>query len=189
MHKGLLRHIQGKSLWRSARGHLDTSSKEARRIKNDPKLQDKSAPVREDDALTVIYQRGGDASNMKEVQGEYILQFGKYKGKSFRWLLENDVGDTMYLIKDLQKEEAAGTSVEEGHGKESLHSFVQYALSFTEIKALLDYEASRVSVAAEASEDDQLVGFGSRAKSTWKEIQESPFYEAERQRWVEEKRK
>lgn len=93
---------------------LQDSSKEARRIKNDPKLQDKSAPVREDDALTVIYQRGGDASDMKEVQGEYILHFGKYKGKSFRWLLENDVGDTMYLIKDLQKQEAAGTSVAKG---------------------------------------------------------------------------
>ncbi|KAL3993530.1 polycystin 1 [Sarotherodon galilaeus] len=156
---------------------LQDPSKEARRIKNDPKLQDKSAPMREDlvrqNALTVVYQRGGDASDMKEVQGEYILQFGKYKGKSFRWLLENDVGYTMYLIKDLQKEEAAGTSVEEGHGKESLHSFVQYALSFTEIKTLLDYEASRVSVAAEACEDDQLVGFGSRAKSTWKEIWDS----------------
>ncbi|KAL3988832.1 Fc receptor-like protein [Sarotherodon galilaeus] len=128
---------------------LQDPSKEAQRIKNDPKLQDKSAPMREDlvrqNALTVVYQRGGDASDMKEVQGEYILQFGKYKGKSFRWLLENDVGYTMYLIKDLQKEEAAGTSVEEGHGKESLHSFVHYALSFTEIKTLLDYEASRVN--------------------------------------------
>ncbi|CAI5643166.1 unnamed protein product [Oreochromis niloticus] len=74
------------------------SSKEARRIKNVPELQDKSAPVREDDALTVIYQRGGDASDMKEVQGEDILQFGKYKGKSFQWLLENECRKPLRMI-------------------------------------------------------------------------------------------
>ncbi|CAI5638313.1 unnamed protein product [Oreochromis niloticus] len=82
------------------------SSKEARRIKNVPKLQDKSAPVREDDALTVIYQRGGDASDMKEVQGEYILQFGKYKGKSFQWLLENEC--RVHHVPDQRSPEARG---------------------------------------------------------------------------------
>jgi len=99
-----------------------------------------------------------------------LLQFEKYKGKSFRWLLENDVGYTMYLIKNLKKEEALGICMSEGHGKDSLQSFVKYALSFGEIQSLLTYEATGVGVAAASSEDDQLVGFGSRAKSTWKEI-------------------
>ncbi|XP_030594593.1 uncharacterized protein LOC115786543 [Archocentrus centrarchus] len=154
---------------------LQDPSDEARRIKDNTKLQNKSVPMREDlvhqNALTVVRHRGGDASDRREVQGEYILQFGKYKGKSFRWLLENDVGYTMYLIKSLQEEEAAGIAMAERHSKDSLQSFVQYALSFTEIKSLQDYEASRVSAAAEVScEDDQLVGFGLRSKSTWKEI-------------------
>lgn len=153
---------------------LQEPSKEARRIKDDPTLQDKSAPIRQDlvqqNALSVVVQRGGDASDRTEVLGDYVLQFGKYKGKSFRWLLENDVGYTMYLIKNLQKEEASGIPVAEGHGKDSLLSFVNYALSFEEIQSLLTYEASGVGVGAASSEDDQLVGFGSRAKSTWKEI-------------------
>ncbi len=63
-------------------------SREARQIKNDPTVQDKSLPMREDlvrqNALTVICQRGGDASDRTEVLGDYNLQFGKYKGKSFR---------------------------------------------------------------------------------------------------------
>ncbi len=65
---------------------LQEPSREARQIKNDPPLQDKSLPVREDlvNALTVIHQRGGDASDRTEVLGDYNLQFGKYKGKSFR---------------------------------------------------------------------------------------------------------
>jgi len=49
-----------------------------------------------------------------------LLQFGKYKGKSFRWLLENDVGYTMYLIKNLKKEEALGICMSERHGKDNL---------------------------------------------------------------------
>lgn len=156
---------------------LQEPSKEARRIKDDPTLQDKSAPMREDivrqNALTVVRQRGGDVSDRTEVLGDYILQFGKYKGKPFRWLLENDVGYTMYLIKNLQKEEASGIPMAEGHSKDSLLSFVNYALSFEEIQSLLTYEASGVGVVAASSEDDQLVGFGSRAKSTWKEIWDS----------------
>ncbi|XP_049337523.1 uncharacterized protein LOC125802983 [Astyanax mexicanus] len=156
---------------------LQEPSKEAKHIKGNPTLQDKTASMREDlvreKALAVVRQRGGDASDRNEVLGQYILQFGKYKGKSFQWLLENDVGYTMYLIKNLQKEEALGLSVTEGHSKDSLQSFVHYALSFKEIQSVLRYEASGVAVTAVSSEDDQLVGFGSRAKSTWKEIWES----------------
>lgn len=156
---------------------LQDPSAEARRIKDDPTLQDKSAPTREDqvrqNALALVRQRGGDASDMTEVLGDYILQFGKYKGKSFRWLLMNDIGYTVYLIKHVQKEEAMGISTTEGHSKDSLRSFVHYALGFTEIQSLLAYEAKEVGVGAGSAEDDQLVGFGTRAKSTWKEVWDS----------------
>ncbi|KAK1884674.1 Macrophage mannose receptor 1 [Dissostichus eleginoides] len=68
----------------------------ARLLKDNSSLQDQHAPVKEavvkQNALTVVRMRGGDASDRTEVAGEYILQFGKYKGKSFRWLLENDIG-------------------------------------------------------------------------------------------------
>ena len=71
------------------------------------------------------------------------------------------------------KEEAAGVFIAEGHSKDSLLSFVNYALSFQEIQSLLDYEARSQVVTVAASEDDQLVGFGSRAKNTWREIWDS----------------
>nr|XP_055036899.1 uncharacterized protein LOC129424311 [Misgurnus anguillicaudatus] len=153
---------------------LQEPSDEASRIKNNPTLQVKSAPLKEElvrqNALAVVRQRGGDASDRTEVLGEYILQFGKYQGKSFRWLLENDIGYTMYLIQNLQKEQASGVFMAEGHKKDSLLSLYDYALSFQEIQSLLTYEASGVGVAAALSEDDQLVGFGSRPKSTWREV-------------------
>ncbi|XP_069392276.1 uncharacterized protein [Paralichthys olivaceus] len=155
---------------------LQEPSAEARRIKDDPTRQDRSA-LRENlvrqNALAAVRQRGGDASDRTEVLGDYILQFGKYKGKAFRWLLENDVGYTCYLVKDMRKEEAAGRFGPEGHSKDSLLSFVNYALSFAEIQSLLAYEARGEGVVTATSEDDQLVGFGDRAKSTWKEIWDS----------------
>ncbi|XP_067447641.1 uncharacterized protein [Thunnus thynnus] len=150
----------------------------AKLLKDNSSLQDKSAPVKEElvktNALTVVCQRGGDASDKTEVFGEYILQFGKYKRKSFRWLLENDIGYTIYLLKSHEKEEAAGVFMAEGHSKDSLLSFVSYALSFKEIHSLLSYDSKKpVLTAAAASEDDQLVSFGSRASNTWREIWDS----------------
>lgn len=156
---------------------LQEPTDEARLIKSNPSLQDKSAPMKEDlvrqNALTVVRQRGGDASDNREVLGEYILQFGKYKGKSFRWLLENDMGYAIYLMKTLQQEEAAGDFRAEGHSKHSLLSFVNYAHSFEEIESLLRYVSTTPAAPAASSEDDQLVGFGARAKSTWQEIWKS----------------
>lgn len=61
----------------------------------------------------------------------------------------------------------------DSHSKDSLQSFVSYALSFHEIQALLTYEAGRGDGVTASSEDDQLVGFGARAKSRWKEIWDS----------------
>ncbi|XP_067285748.1 uncharacterized protein [Pseudorasbora parva] len=156
---------------------LQEPTDEARLIQNNPSLQDKSAPMKEDlvrqNALTVIRQRGGDASDKREVWGEYILQFGKYKGKSFRWLLENDMGYTIYLMKTLHQEEAAGDFMTEGHSKNSLMSFVTFAHSFEEIESLLSYVSRTPAVPAASSEDDQLVGFGARAKRTWQDIWKS----------------
>lgn len=51
----------------------------------------------------------------------------------------------------------------------NLLTFVKYALSFKEIQDVLKYEASRDTIAT-TSEDDQMVGLGSWAKNTWKEI-------------------
>ena len=68
-------------------------------MKQNSGLQDKSPTQKHDlvktSAHTVVFQRGGDVSDRQEVIGEYLLQFGKYKGKSFKWLLENDVGYTI----------------------------------------------------------------------------------------------
>ena len=129
-------------------GHLrQDPSDDAMRIKNNPALQDRSPARQHDlvkvDALTVVVQRGGDVSDQQELMGAYVLQFGKYKGKSFRWLLENDVGYIIYLINKVDEEERDGRFNPQGHSKDSLLSFLDYARSFQEIEDLHRYLLSR----------------------------------------------
>ncbi|KAJ4918373.1 hypothetical protein JOQ06_022225 [Pogonophryne albipinna] len=77
--------------------------------------------------------------------------------------------------KQQKEEEAAGLFMAEGHSKDSLLSFLSHALGFGEIQSLRDYEAKKtvVVVAAAVSEDEQLVGFSTRATNTWRDIWDS----------------
>ena len=159
-------------------GHLrQDPSDEAMRIKNNPALQDRSPARQHDlvkvDALTVVVQRGGDVSDQQELMGAYVLQFGKYKGKSFHWLLENDVGYIIYLINKVDEEERDGRFNPQGHSNDSLLSFLDYARSFQEIEDLHRYLLSRQPAAPVTSEADNHVGFGARTKDTWRQIWES----------------
>ena len=147
------------------------------RIKNNPSLQDRSSAQNQTlvktNALTVVFLRGGDVSDQQEVMGEYLLQFGKYKNKSFKWLLENDVGYIIYLINKVEKEEQDGSFNPQGNSKDSLLSFLQYARGFEEIEDLRRYLLSRKPAPAVASEGDNTVGFGARTIATWRQIWES----------------
>ena len=103
------------SFRRGPSGHLrQDPSDEARRIKDNPSLQDKSAALKEEvvraNACKVVLERGGDLSDKLEVLGEYILQFGKYKGRSFQRLLDLKQPDVVLpkvfdpvLIADLNR--------------------------------------------------------------------------------------
>ncbi|XP_056110387.1 uncharacterized protein LOC130087886 isoform X1 [Rhinichthys klamathensis goyatoka] len=159
-------------------GHLRRDpSEEAKRIKDNPSLQDKSTPQREDlvklNARSVVLHRGGDVSDKQEVLGECILQFGKYKGKSFKWLLENDVSYALYLSDKVEEEEQAGQFNPEGPCKDSLISFLEYSRSFKEIEDLKQYLSQRPDPVPVLTEDDNTVGFGSRAQDTWRKIWET----------------
>ena len=38
------------------------------------------------------------------IRSRYELQFGKYRGQTFKWLLENDMGYAAYVVNDMQQE-------------------------------------------------------------------------------------
>lgn len=57
---------------------------------------DERAIVRE--AKERVLAAGGDPSNRKWLLAEMPMIFGKYRGKTFSWLLENDVGWAVMIV-------------------------------------------------------------------------------------------
>lgn len=140
-------------------------------------LQDKTPPVAQDTirqkARDAVFMRAGDVSDKQEVLGEYTLQFGQYKGKTFRWLLENDVSYTLFWINKVEGEAKANLAREAGPKKDSILTFCQYAKSFQEVQDLIQYKSDKPPELSVSAEDDNLVGFGKNAKKTWREVWES----------------
>ena len=54
------------------------------------------ARVREE-ARARVAKGGGNPNVWEEMLAESEIQFGQYRGKTFRWLLENDVGNVIVL--------------------------------------------------------------------------------------------
>ena len=46
----------------------------------------------EQNARARVTGMGGDCSDRESVLALHTLQFGRYQGKSFLWLLSNDIG-------------------------------------------------------------------------------------------------
>uniref|UniRef100_A0A3Q3LLN5 Pyrin domain-containing protein n=1 Tax=Mastacembelus armatus TaxID=205130 RepID=A0A3Q3LLN5_9TELE len=58
----------------------------------------------EAEAKKQVLSECGDPCNERLVLSRSKIQFGKYKGQTFQWLLENDVDYTAYIIITHQKE-------------------------------------------------------------------------------------
>ncbi len=55
---------------------------------------------------------GGDPSNHQLVLSESALQFGQYRGKSFKWLLSNDIGYLAMVLAVHQREREGGDTTQ-----------------------------------------------------------------------------
>lgn len=58
------------------------------------------------EAMERVYSEGGspDWDSTALVLSRYTLQFGQYKGQTFKWLLENDLQYAAYIITDDESE-------------------------------------------------------------------------------------
>lgn len=54
----------------------------------------------EEEAKERVIQAGGNPDDEEWILSMSFLQFGKYQGKSFLWLLQNDIGWTVMLMAD-----------------------------------------------------------------------------------------
>lgn len=73
--------------------------------------------------------QGGDTSNESFVLGQFEVQFGVFKGKTFKWLVDNCLGYAAWLVDNMRNETATTAPL-----SKNKHSFRQYSISFNEEK-------------------------------------------------------
>ena len=85
----------------------------------------------ETEAKRKVMAAKGDGGNAEWVLAMTNLQFGKYRGKNFIWLLENDVGWAVMLLADHDKarEKGSRSNDPQWDNKEALHRFVYIILN------------------------------------------------------------
>ncbi|XP_071828658.1 uncharacterized protein [Apostichopus japonicus] len=103
----------------------------------------------------------GDPEDKEWVLSLSCLQFGKYRGKPFIWLVENDVGWAVMLMADHEavREKPCSTSPDaQWDNKEALYRYVNM---FPEMrKAIKARRDKRPQPKLSTTEGDILVGFG-----------------------------
>ena len=71
--------------------------------------------------------RKGDVNNDLDVQGEYLLQFSRYRGQSFRWMLENALGYAGWFVDNIRNEKVTQSAISQNKA-----AFKGYVESFEE---------------------------------------------------------
>ncbi|XP_044025644.1 uncharacterized protein LOC122863319 [Siniperca chuatsi] len=127
--------------------------------------------VREE-AKARVLQAGGDPTCCQLVLSESELQFGQYRGQTFKWLLSHDVGYTCSLLVSHQKEREGGDTSQSplAANKDALASYAQL---FPEMTAVIRQRRMREGSLSVRGMDNTLVGFGAHAGETYRSLYES----------------
>ncbi|XP_070398909.1 uncharacterized protein [Nothobranchius furzeri] len=114
------------------------------------------------EARAHVASEGSDVNNATVVLSRWKVQFGTYQGKTFHWLLQNDVGYAVMVVASHQKER-------EGTGSQSplmanKDAFTRYSLAYPEfaeaVRFRQAFEEARVKSLQPGQEGQALVGFG-----------------------------
>ena len=128
-------------------------------------------------AVNFVMHLSGDSSNEKLVLGQYRMQTGAYAGKSFRWLLSNDLGYAFYLWRETEKGPTSKFGSLNKAAQSNLESFCKYVGMFPRLakmhrgmKGTLDAKAK-----ADATGDEglKILGFGKYGDMTWRDMASS----------------
>lgn len=85
-------------------------------------------------AIEAVKIRKGDVQNELDVQGEYLLQFGKYRGQSFRWMLENALGYIGWFVDNIRNEKVTNSPISQN--KAALKKYVESFQEGRDVMAL-----------------------------------------------------
>ncbi|XP_067454539.1 uncharacterized protein [Thunnus thynnus] len=133
--------------------------------------------VREE-AKARVLQAGGDPECWQLVLSESELQFGQYRGQTFKWLLSHDVGYTCAILVSHQKEREGGNTSQSplSANKDALTSYAQL---FPQMTGAIQQRRMREGTLSVRGMDQTLVGFGARARETYQSPYESTSSESQ----------
>ncbi|KAM8735554.1 uncharacterized protein AB9X84_023970 [Acanthopagrus schlegelii] len=164
---------------RTSSGELETEpSREALKIVADQKQAKasgnggnvKKPEEVEADAKAHVRAEGGNPSHEWLVLSRFIIQFGKYKGQTFKWLLENHVGYAVYVVATHQDERKWNR---EDQSPLMVHKdfLTQYSIAYAEVlKEVKLYPAGGQPSTASSSRPAQ-----GKQKTSWKKKSFTPY--------------
>ncbi|KAK9518579.1 hypothetical protein VZT92_023881 [Zoarces viviparus] len=127
------------------------------------------------EAWAHVTSEGGDTTNATLVLSRWKMQFGRYQGKIFLWLLENDVGYCVNVVASHQKErERTGSQSPLMANKDAFTChFLAYPEFAEAVRFHRAFEEARVKSLKPGQEGQALVGFGDFTFETLQSLYES----------------
>nr|XP_054598005.1 uncharacterized protein LOC107372643 isoform X6 [Nothobranchius furzeri] len=117
----------------------------------------------EAEARAHVASEGGDVNNATLVLSRWKVQFGTYQGKTFHWLLQNDVGYavTVVVASHQKEQERTGSQSPLMANKDAFTRYSLACLEFAEaVRFRQAFEEARVKSLQPGQEGLALVGFG-----------------------------
>ncbi|KAF4103950.1 hypothetical protein G5714_014937 [Onychostoma macrolepis] len=80
-----------------------------------------------DKAKKSLSQHHGDLANRKHLLGFFEIQFGVFRGQTFRWVAENALGYAAYLVASMKRDPTGGSkdSQEHAHNKGCFKEYIE----------------------------------------------------------------
>ncbi|XP_030206479.1 uncharacterized protein LOC115539805 [Gadus morhua] len=138
----------------------------------------------EKEARARVVSEGGDPGNPMLVLDCHSIQLGKYRGQTFRWLLENDAGYACHLVDSHQQERE--TSASDSPLMANKDSLARYSCAHPAFAEHLQFRRAQEEARARATlpgrGGEALVGIGLFKEDTLKDLYDSK--DKERQTYV-----
>ncbi|XP_068581262.1 uncharacterized protein [Cebidichthys violaceus] len=124
------------------------------------------------DAGDRVVAGGGDCGDTKLVLSRHEIQFGKYRGQIFHWLLSNDVGFLIVVLASHHQERESG-DLDTSPIKQNKDALSRYARLFPCIMSAIQQRRVSDGSSSEGALDSSWVGFGEHAGLSYREFYES----------------
>ena len=120
----------------------------------------KKPVVVEDRAKSEVMQLGGNPADRTDLLGQLEIQFGQFKGQTFRWLVQNGLGYSAWMVNSMSRETATSAPL-----SINKHLFKEYLTLFPEGNEALALKAAEKAVKANPSTQTEVSNASSQESS------------------------